>query len=230
MIQVAICTPTAGSVKATYCASLLHMVGYYLQNQVFDGEEQAMSYNCLIGSNIGQQRDELVEDALRDPNTTHVLFIDDDMGLQADCLNLALSRRKPVVLANYRRKVQPWPFTCRKIDERGAVEVVTDDLTIGLQEIDFGGFGFSLIEVGVLRQVPRPRFMPVWIEHQQLMSTEDYPFFKAVKELGIPVYVDHDLSKKVTHVGDYAYRYGSAPFGVKVKHRPEGVEQEYKAA
>jgi hypothetical protein len=230
MIQVAICTPTAGMVKATYSAALLHMVGYYLQHQVFEGQEQSMSYNCVIGSNIGQQRDELVEDSLNDPNNTHVLFIDDDMGFHSDCLNLALSRRKPVVLANYRRKAQPWPFTCRKIDERGAVEVVTDELTTGLEEIDFGGFGFCLIEVGVLQVLKRPRFMPRWIEHQQLMSTEDYPFFTEVKKLGIPVYVDHDLSKKVTHIGDFAYRWLNAPFGVKVKRAPEGVVQEYKAA
>lgn len=232
MYNVAICTPTAGLVKATYTASLIGMVGWYLQTPIEEDDERNVSYTLLIGSHIAQQREEMVEQAISDPSVTHVLFIDDDMGFQADCLNLALSRKKAIVLANYRKKNPPWSFTARKLTEdMRAVEVATDDLVRGLEPISFGGFGFCLIAVDVLKQMPKPRFLPQWIEHQQRYSTEDYPFFKAVQDLGLAeVYVDHDLSKKVLHIGDYTYMYGATPMKVKKSIPQADAVQEFKAA
>lgn len=213
MIHVSICTPTTGVVKATYCASLLGMITKFLNDPVLGREEEqrTLSYNLLIGSNIAQQRDSMVEEALGNESTTHVLFIDDDMGFDADVLNIALSRKQPIVLANYRRKAPPWAFTARILEAGKAIEVITDLNTHGLQQITFGGFGFCLIEISVLRDFKQPRFLNRWIEHQQLYSTEDYPFFQTIGESGIPVYVDHDLSKMVYHVGDYPYQYRSNP-------------------
>ena len=157
-MNVAICTPTTGSVKASYTASLMAVVTYYLNHPVpgRENEERSLSYNLLIGSNIAQQRESLVEDALSDPTTTHVLFIDDDMGAKQECLNLALSRKQPIVLANYRRKAPPWAFTCRKMNEGRAIEVITNEESTGLELVSFGGFGFCLIEVGVLKELDAP--------------------------------------------------------------------------
>lgn len=221
MSNVSICTPTTGVVKATYCASLLGMITHHLNNPVLGMEDESrnINYNLLIGSNISQQRDSMVQDSLSIATTTHVLFIDDDMGFEADCLNIALSRKVPIVLANYRRKAPPWPFTARILDAEAkkAVEVVTDETTHGLQQITFGGFGFCLIEASVLRGLKQPRFLNQWVEHQQLYTTEDYPFFKSIGESGTPVYVDHDLSKRIYHVGDYPYQYAFAPSGPKMR-------------
>ena len=236
MSNVAICTPTTGVVKATYTASLMAMVGHYLQNPVWDEDEQKfISFQLLIGSSIAEQREAMVDESLRDPTCTHVLFIDDDMGWQADALNLALYRKKPVVLANYRKKTRPWSFTARRIEREGdklrAVEIVTDELSKGLEPVDFGGFGFCLVETALLRQLKKPRFLVQWIPEQQRYSTEDYPFFRQIQELGVEVCVDHELSRKVIHIGDFQYHYGGTPEGKPVLVRAEApVLQEYKVA
>ncbi len=213
--NIAICTPTTGSVKASYTASLLGMVTHFLSNPVYGLEEysRSITYNLIIGSNISMQRDSMVEEALADKTVTHVLFIDDDMGFQADALNIALADEQPIILANYRRKAPPWAFTARNIDAEGrAHEVVTDDLKRGTEAVTFGGFGFCLIEVDILRKIQKPRFLNRWIEHQQLYSTEDYPFFKAILDKKLAqVYVDHDLSQLVFHVGDFRYAFDTAP-------------------
>ena len=236
MMNIAICTPTTGVVRATYTASLIAMVGHYLQNHVWDEDEgRLLSYQLLIGSSIAEQREAMVDESLRDPTCTHVLFIDDDMGFQADALNLALYRKKPVVLANYRKKTRPWAFTARRIEREGeklrAVEIVTDELCKGLEPVDFGGFGFCLVETEVLRQLKKPRFLVQWIAEQQRYSTEDYPFFRQIQELGIEINVDHELSRKVIHIGDFQYHYGGTPDGRPVAPRADlPVLQEYKVA
>ena len=214
MMHVGICTPSSGSVKATYCASLLGLVTHFLNNVVVGREDEPRSclYDCIIGSIISAQREQLVDDVLRDPGMTHVLFIDDDMGCRGDCLNLALSRRMPIVLANYRRKASPWEFTARRMDGGRAIEVPTNAGQQGLEEISFGGFGFALIETQVIRKLVKPRFLCRWIEHQQLYSTEDYPFFQAIHDAGLAkVYVDHDLSHRVFHIGDFAFKHDMVP-------------------
>lgn len=228
-LKVAICTPTSGSVKATYAASLLGMVLHYLQNPVNTDvpfskaaativETREVIFDMAIGSIIGNAREHMVSSALKDPKVTHVLFIDDDMGFEPDCLNLALQSRKPIVIANYRRKAPPWSFTARKLtaDGQSSEELVTDSNKFGMEEALFGGFGFALIQRCVFEAVPQPRFIQQWVEEQKRFTTEDLPFYKMAREAGFPAYVDHTLSQRVRHVGDYAYSWEAPPEQVKV--------------
>jgi hypothetical protein len=162
---------------------------------------------------------------------THVLFIDDDMGFGANCLSLMLARREPIVIANYRRKTPPWAFTCRRMEGDKAVEVPTGFGNHGLEEVSFGGFGFCLIEVGILRQLKKPRFLNRWIEHQQIISTEDYPFFQAIHDANLAkVYVDHDVSHYVAHIGDYAYKFDTGPYIPEDEKLPFKVIKDFKFA
>jgi hypothetical protein len=50
-----------------------------------------------------------------------------------------------------------------------------------------------------------PWFDTVWMENNDLLG-EDVFFFKKVKhELGISLYIDHDLSQLVRHIGTFEY-------------------------
>ena len=218
-MNVAICTPSSGTVKAAYMTSLLGVVMHYLNNPVKgrEDEDRFIQYYCQVGSHIAQQRQTLIDDALHN-DPTHILFWDDDNGCLPDCLNLALARKKPIVLANYRKKVAPWAFTARRMNGNGgAVEVPTTADSNGLEEVDFGGFGFCLIETDVLKTLRRPFFLTQWIDYQGLYSTEDYPFFRAIQAQGTKVYMDHDISKRISHVGDFTYTYDTSP--VPVEHQ-----------
>ena len=213
-IRVAICTPTAGSVKASYCTSLLAMSVHFLATPLEDEPElqRAITHDVLIGASISQAREDMVDGAIKAGDVTHVLFIDDDMGFEQDALTLAIERGQPIVIANYRQKTPPWKFTARYQDSGGAWhECKTTKDTSGLEEVGFGGFGFALFEIEVLKALKRPRFLVRFNEEHQRYTTEDVPFFAACREAGYKVWVDHALSKKVYHIGDFSFNWTSSP-------------------
>jgi len=92
-MKVMIATPTAGMVHAMYASSLASLIVYYQNMQIFENstERQDVALLMMLGSSIPDNREKIVESTLK-MNCSHLLFIDDDMGFEADCLNIALSR------------------------------------------------------------------------------------------------------------------------------------------
>lgn len=206
-IHVAICTPSIGFMKSRYTASLIRMFFYYQTNPVLGQEQKArfLSYHMIEGSMIGAAREEFVRDVIALPQATHLLFIDEDMGFREDTLNIMLSRQMPIVSCNYRMKVPPCAFTCRKLDDSGWLE--TTEEKNSLEEASWSGFGFCLIERQVLEKMKSPMFQNVYVEQYKTYSTEDRSFFLQAAEHGFRPWVDHKASKKVYHIGNYAYSY-----------------------
>jgi hypothetical protein len=214
-MQVAICTPSSGSVKASYAISLVGLMAHYLAHPVEgypEDEERKLSFDMLLSTTITTGREIMMRSVLAQHEATHFLFIDDDMGFQPDILNIALSRRKPMVIANYRRRTPPWTFTARVSDGNGgSLECITDDSKSGLERALFGGFGFALMETQMLDRIPVPRFSNNWVPETAMYTTEDVAFMERVAKIGEEVYVDHDISKRVYHVGDFVYKYDDCP-------------------
>lgn len=206
-LKVAICTPTAGIIHAAYCMSFTRMILYFLQTPVLGEEysDKRVISQMQVGANIGENRDKMVDRAI-EQECTHLLFIDDDMGFMPDCLNIAISRQMPIVLANYRRKSCPGYFTATTAagDISGAQMITTEDST-SLEQAYFGGFGFCLMEVETLKKIQKPRFLMQYFPEIDTYTTEDWPFFEKVRALGIPIFVDHEVSKRVWHCGTFNY-------------------------
>jgi hypothetical protein len=74
-----------------------------------------------------------------------------------------------------------------------------------LEKCSFGGFGFALIERQVFEAVPMPRFLHTYDAASKTYSTEDLPFYTAASKAGFQTWVDHDLSKKLRHNGNFQY-------------------------
>jgi hypothetical protein len=142
----------------------------------------------------------MVDIALAKPETTHVLFIDDDMGFEKDCLNIALSRQLPVVAGNYRRKSIAAEFTAYN---DGPIQ--TTDESTSLESCYLAGFGFTLIERKVLETLPKPRFLAFYIPEKDIYTTEDLPFYEDCHKYGFETFVDHEISKRLSHNGLYSY-------------------------
>jgi len=204
MPNVAVCTPSVGMVRTRYCSSLIRMLVHYQNHPILGMEEEPryMSYHVIEGSMVGSARETFVDDILT-LDSTHLLFIDEDMGFREDVLNILLSRQMPFVSCNYRMKVPPCPFTSRKEDDSTWLETNKDSTS--LEKAFATGFGFSLIERKVLEAVSKPRFSNAWSEKLNAYSTEDRSFCIKAREAGYPVMVDHKASKRVYHVGTYNY-------------------------
>ncbi len=57
--------------------------------------------------------------------------------------------------------------------------------------------------------IPKPHFEIVWHELKNDYISEDLYFTAKLGVNGVPVYIDHDASKLVSHIGDFRYNYDS---------------------
>lgn len=204
MIYVAVCTPSGGFVRGRYAASLVRMMDHYRNNFIKgrEDEEKYLSYHMIESSTIASAREWMVRDVLEHTPATHLLFIDDDMGFRETLLNDFLAHKLPIVGCNYRIKIPPCNFTVMGLDHQ---RVETDEKATGLVEVEYMGFGFTLIERIVLVDTKAPRFEQRWSEEWQTYSTEDRPFYQQARSLGYKVMMDHDASKKIYHMGNFNY-------------------------
>jgi hypothetical protein len=71
--------------------------------------------------------------------------------------------------------------------------------------VDVVGFGVVLMRTAIVNGWSQP-----WFRHglnDQFGDVgEDVMFCRAVRAAGHAIYIDHDLSKEVGHIGQYTYR------------------------
>ena len=142
------------------------------------------------GSMLCNQRARLVDAALAG-GADALLFIDSDMRFPADTIERLASRGKPVVGAN-----------CVQRSGRGTTAQRGGGLVAlkrGVEQVDFIGFGVTLIQTSVLQALPRPHFaMP--FDGEKCIG-EDIFFCRLARENGFTVWADHDLGRLVRHIG-----------------------------
>lgn len=202
-LRIAVCVPTAGTVPAQFCYSLSVLTSYGQSlRSLPDAQSIALSLMMQTSSVIHANREALVLEAQR-WNATHVLFLDDDMCFKPEVLSILLGRRHAMVACNYPKRGWPISFTAIRPDGNGAI--VTRPDSTGLEEAAYTGFGVSLIEMKVFAKTPRPWFLPLYLADCESYTTEDNPFCERIKAQGFKVYVDHDASKLVSHVGQHQY-------------------------
>jgi hypothetical protein len=204
-VKVAICIPAGDYIVVDFMHSLLAMQAF-----VNDWNKKAekkgintLDVNVFIfrSSLIIGSRTELVRDAMK-WNADWILWLDSDMAFPPDTLIRLLGRNLPLVAANYvKRGLMSTPVTTDK-DRRF---LRTDPDNTGLEEADSTGFGVLLCTADIFRKMEFPWFDTVWMENKDLMG-EDVFFFKKLKhELDISLFIDHDLSQLVRHIGTFEY-------------------------
>lgn len=198
MIKLLVAIPTAGVVCIDTAYSLANMVGAVAADPPSFPFQMRLTTAC--GSNWIENRETLAESAV-EGGFTHLMFIDDDMVWNPAILSPLLDRVRngcDIVTCNYMVKTEPPDtFTAIGLDGR---RVRTTAETTGLEEVAANGFGVSIISTDVFKRIPQPWFMPTW-SREIGYSTEDVPFFRRCREHGFKVWVDHDASKAVAHVG-----------------------------
>lgn len=67
-----------------------------------------------------------------------------------------------------------------------------------------------LIDLSIFKDItpwPQPLFSQRWIEEIQDYSGEDWGFCEWLEEHGIPIFIDHELSNQVGHIGEFEYNH-----------------------
>lgn len=188
--------------------SLSNMLMYLFQHPLNDDPLQLKLINKRT-SLIVSSREGMVEDSLLE-GATHVMFLDSDMTFPEDALHRLFSRNEPFVAANYVQRCLPTrPNAIGMLD----MPKHTDEDSTGIEEVQSVGFGCCLIRAEVFDAMPRPWFDTYWYQKEdgrRLIIGEDVYFCHKARHAGFKIYIDHDLSQTVTHIGQMEFIHAMA--------------------
>lgn len=176
-------------------------------------DEVEVRINTIQGTYVHTARQEMMMQLVA-AGVTHILWIDTDMSFPPDALVRLLHHQKYVVGINYaKRTLDPPSFVALKEvggDEEYGRFLRTFEEDTGLEEVEGLGFGMTLMRTVIAGALPHPSEGP-WFGHEWLPKRrnwvgEDIYFCNLLRAAGVPMYVDHDLSKEVGHIGQFIYR------------------------
>jgi len=163
--------------------------------------EQYIGQFLVESSGIAHNQHQLVKYA-REWKATHILWLEDDMQFPPDALHQLYARRQRWVGANYpMRAGPPFSFTALGLDGK---RVYTGPNSTGLEQCLYTGYGVTLMDIGIFDEIEEPYFEMAWLGEGNYATTDSYLANK-VRAANIPIYVDHDLSKQIGHVGTHVY-------------------------
>jgi hypothetical protein len=198
MTAVAVCVPARDMVHTAFAFDLARAVAFHTANS----DDRVLLFQSL-GTLICNQRQELAKEAIA-AGAEWILYLDSDMRFPKDTIGRLLAHERPVVAANYatrRAPVEPVAFRHAGLSER----VPTAPDSSGLERVFAVGMGVFLVKAEIFAGLPLPWFQIGWAPMLGDFVGEDLHFCRLLGEHGVPVLIDHDLSKQVRHVGGFEF-------------------------
>ena len=203
-VKLYLSVPSCREPKSGFNASFLGLSAYLLQKGIKDHNligiypQIAAQASCL-----SQARQHSLSTALKE-GFTHWLSLDDDMMFPANCVDQLIAHNAPVVTANYRKKNHTKVLgVCQGIDDK----ILDSTGKTGTQKIGWMGGGLFLVDLEKIKHIPAPHFEVVWCKERQDYYDQDYYFSAKLRQHGIDILLDHDLSQQTKHIGDYLFEW-----------------------
>jgi len=165
--------------------------------------------NCAfnIGSVITIARRNLT-DIFMNSGFDYAWWVDSDMKFPIDTPIRLLNRGVPLVGCNYRRRRFPNPGFTGMMGQPGSfTELVTDDKSPAMQDVDVLPHGCVMVHRSVYEKMPQPHYIQDFDANLNLEIGEDIYFCRKAREAGFQVWCDHELSKEISHIGIFHYNY-----------------------
>jgi hypothetical protein len=232
--RVALCIPSYDSWKAEMGHDVLRLAIYSapqvdLTTCFIRGQDTSEARNALVSGLRGLKGEEAVD---------AILWIDADMMFPPDSLIRLLSHRVPIVGADYRLRMPPFPRIGHWINPEKPFEdyipIPDDAPQAGLDDkMAVLGFGLILTHMRVFGnpQWPRPWFIRTWManaarrDNPSGFSTEDSIFCTMARACGFKIHCDLDLTKEVSHIGQmtvpWTMQTSAAIAARKTTYKPE---------
>lgn len=196
MTRIWIGGPTLAAVPASFALDLAQLYAY-TQPRV------AAVLGFIQSAYIHVGREAVLKAAIG-YDATHILWIDTDMMFPPETAMRLLAHEKDIVAANCVMK-HPTPiFTAVRDSQR----IETGPDSTGLETVDTVGCAVMLMRMAVVASLPRPIFTHGLNDDGSDVG-EDLMFCRAARRAGFDIFVDHDLSKEIGHVGQHTYRISS---------------------
>lgn len=159
---------------------------------------------------LANQREMLARIALKD-GADWLVWFDSDMRFPKDTIERLISHNKPIVMAGYPTRKPPLIEPTQYADDATNIRVYTENDSTGLQPIASGGFGCVVIHRSVFEAIDPPWFFTPWNEEESRYECgEDVYFCRKARKAGFEIFLDHDLSKEISHIGQYEFTYKEA--------------------
>ncbi len=209
--RIAICVPSLGAWEDEFSFSLEKLCMFAAQHP-FPGyrKERGVSLYKKTGSLLPKLREDFFEDCKKS-GETHALLLDADQTFPPDTIHRLLAHKKPIVAANVATKTIPSLPTARLKDGTpwGSPCLVAQKR--GLERVWMVGCAVMLVDLSVLEKLGRGLFEVTWNPKINQYMGEDWTFCRHCEDKGIPIHVDHDLSRQVGHVGRYIFTHKDVP-------------------
>lgn len=167
--------------------------------------EKSIDWEIVKGSILPEVRTRLVSQALA-RGATHILWWDADIKAPKDAVTRLYNHNLPVVGANYPTKEMASRPTAYADNDSYVGPLWTTQADKGVVEVAHMGMGLMLCDIRVFDMIDLPFFSfeplaPDFVKH----VGEDVYFCRKVREKEIGIFVDHDLSQNIAHIGDFEY-------------------------
>ena len=223
-MKVAICVPCRDEVMSAFAFDLARLVGYEAKRGV--NEIQLLQ---MPGTLIFTQREKLASEAL-EWGADQLLWIDSDQRFPSNTLEVlqarqvpfcgvnATTRREPILPTALNLEIKREMLDGKKGEPYQVWHKVESRGKSGIEQVTAVGFAVTLINREVFEKVPRPWFDVIWTDHGNVIG-EDVTFCVRCLENDIPVYVDHELSMHIGHIGVKVFGWDD------VKHGPVNLQR-----
>jgi hypothetical protein len=212
-VKIALCIPAHRQTESKFTQALTDMVIHTCQSTIiFDGEQVTPELKLFIVSSslLPESRNRLVAEAIN-WEADYMLWMDADHVFPCDALLRLLGRSKLVVGCNYARRHTPTAPTASKHGSDDEVELIwttREKAAAGeVEEVAHLGLGLCLIDMrafAILDAAMDGNFWPLFrleptADNIRFVG-EDVYFFKKLRDAGIGVFLDHELSWEVGHL------------------------------
>jgi hypothetical protein len=205
-LNVVVVVPSGTHWLAEFGTSLISMLGYFSNNRI--GASRVHSYRVvnIKGSILPTLRLRGLI-AAKEADATHLLYLDSDHTFPPDMLNRLLRHGKDCVAVNCVTKSLPAMTTARRFnpDDPQGDPVFSDPESSGLERVWRVGTGVMLIAKRTFLQIPHDSFTMPYMPSRGVYQGEDWTLCEAIEKIGSPIYIDHEVSQEVGHIGTLTY-------------------------
>lgn len=218
-MRLVICVPSTNTWEAQFGMSLVFLTNYLASHGEIEGKSCSFMVHNKRGSILANMRQDMVQQALEN-KATHLLFIDSDQTFPRDLVHRLMKHKKQVVAANVATKMLPSTPTARTKGNGSLGKLLpTYEENTGIQEVWRIGTGVMLIDLNIFKREglkQGPWFTQRWNEETRAYIGEDWAFCERLELANVRLYIDHDVSREVGHLGTLNYGHDMVlPAGVE---------------
>ena len=198
-MNLSICVPARETVNTGFSYDLAMLTARFYGSAK---EGTAFNLNFINGTLIADQRTKLVEMSLKQ-GATHILFLDSDMRFPSYLVEKLARHDKDIIACNYATRRLPVKTVAFK--DFSTLSYIYSIGKTGLEECDAVGMGAMLIKADVFKKLAYPWFQIHYLPNARMWAGEDMYFCQLAKAGGYQIWIDHDTSKDVRHIGSFEF-------------------------